>query len=208
MDGDEEYEGQRVTAHHEAGHAIAAMKTGGRVRQMNICDRNEDDKNGYTIASYPDVDEAFYIYAGPWAEAKFSKPSETIDLDRVLGCLRTNADDWTAFQRATGHDVDDFAWISMQAPLAFGGLMPPEYRPNWAWHEKAAAVLLQAWDDGEIQALADQLLAHKRVIELRNRQLLRREGTRDCWDASDYYAVPDGGNGLVGPPPHTGRATH
>jgi hypothetical protein len=123
-------------------------------------------------------------------------------LDRVLGCLRTNADDWTAFQRATGHDVNDNAWMSMQYPLALGGLMPPEYRPNWAWHEKAEGVLARAWDDGEIQDLAEQLMAHKQEIELSNGQRPIREDARDRWHGNDYREISDGGgSGLVGPPP-------
>lgn len=201
MAEEEDYVGQRVTAYHEAGHAVAAMRAGGRIAQINICDRNVNDKDGFTQASYPRPDEVFYIYAGPWAEAKFERPTETIDLDRVLGYLRTNADDWIFFQRAAGHMVTDTAWIPMQSSLAYGGLVPSEYRPNWAWHEKAEALLNRAWDDGEIPELAEQLLAHEHEIKLRNGQVLTRAHTRDQWDGSDYHDAPDDGDGLVGPPP-------
>jgi peptidase M50B-like protein len=178
MQAGEDYPGQHMTAYHEAGHAIAAIKTGGRIKEMNLEDRTANDENGYTVASYPAPDEAFYIYAGPWTHAKFNKPSKPVEPADVIQQFLQNSDDWIAFKKATGIT-----------------------RPDPAWHEKAAKVLAKAWDNGEIQGLAERLIAHTPEIDLDNGQRLVRENARDRWHGTDYHDVPDDGDGLVGPPP-------
>ena len=208
MDDDEAYEGQRRTAYHEAGHAIAAIKTPhGSVKYIDICDRNVDDESGGTFASSPDADDAFRIYAGPWAEEKFNNPDEAIDRDGVLGCLRTNEDDWTDFQHALGNDVSPTAWTQMQEAALGIGTAPREYRPSSAWHDKATSVLVKAWDDGDIQQLAEQMMARRKEIQLPNGQSIVREDTRDRWNAKDYCEAPRDGSGLVGPPPPIDQTT-
>lgn len=204
---DEDYEGQRVTAYHEAGHAIAASKCpDGRVKSIDICDRSKDDEeNGATSASCRDADGAFLFYAGAVAEAMFWAPGRTVNTEMALTFLRANRDDWIEFQTAAGNFVGVSEWTQLQDALrGEGEPMPLEYRPPREWHEKAAGVVAAAWDAGEIQDLAEQMLAHKKCIELCNGQRLIREGVQDRWCGTDYRRAPDDGDGLVGPPPSSG----
>ncbi|OBI88647.1 hypothetical protein A9X01_14715 [Mycobacterium asiaticum] len=83
--------------------------------------------------------------------------------------LRGNRDDWIAFQRLVGNEVGVSEFTQMQESVAFG--LPAlseyrEYRPPQEWHEKADGVLAPAWNDGEIQALAERTRAKDREIQL------------------------------------------
>lgn len=166
------------TVRHEVGHAIAAIKTGGRVKEMNLGDRDVNDEYGYTHASYPQSEAAFYHYAGSWTQAKFDRPDKPVQrCDIIPYYWLQNLDDAVMFRDATGIT-----------------------RPHPAWHEKVTKVLAKAWDDGEIQGLAEQFIALAPEIDLHNGQMLIRRGENALWRGTDYYDVPDNGGGLVGPP--------
>ena len=51
-----------VTACHEAGHAVAAVRRGGWVNEIDISDK------GHTCTEHEPADKAFIVYAGPWRE--------------------------------------------------------------------------------------------------------------------------------------------
>ena len=129
---------------------MAAVKCpGGRVNEIDISYDPLLDKRGYTRHEHQPADQAFIIYAGPWAQASAIWPGETIYLDRVLTVLRWNDDDWKAFQQAMGHDVSDDDVMKVKIAVADGGDPPPEVRPDETWHEKTAEVLVQAWPELE-----------------------------------------------------------
>lgn len=189
--------GDRVlyfTAYHEAGHAVAAAKCpDGHVDEIDI--RNTpfvETERGGTKHDHRPEDQAFIIYAGPWAHARAKWPGETIDLDRVLAVLRWNADDWTAFQQVHGHEVSANDLMQFQIAATDGGIAPPEYWPNMTWHEEAAEVLVRAWP--EIQELAEKMLAGEREIVLSNGQRLVREPP-NIWPPN-IWRNPDAPSGV------------
>lgn len=51
-------------AHHEAGHAVAAVARGGKLIEISLT-------NAFTRHISDLSDEAFVIFAGPWAEARW-----------------------------------------------------------------------------------------------------------------------------------------
>jgi hypothetical protein len=167
------------TAYHEAGHALAAAKCPeGRVDEIDIrFNPFVADERGATKHDHRPEDQAFIIYAGPWAHARAVWPGETIDLDRVLAFLRSNTDDWVAFQKVHGHNVGPNEVIQLGIAASDGGIGPREYRPSLTWHEAAAEVLTRAW--AEIEELAEKMLAGEREIKLGNGHRLVREP--DVW---------------------------
>jgi hypothetical protein len=72
----------QVTAHHEAGHAVAVlMRNGGQLHYVDI--NASDEWLGYTHYASKPPDRAFITFAGPWAEARTQWP--LTDLDGVDG---------------------------------------------------------------------------------------------------------------------------
>jgi hypothetical protein len=148
-----------VTAHHEAGHARAAARRGGTVLQIDIS-YVEFTMRGSTWADIDTpADEAFYAYAGSWAQARLRGPEECAYTDKVWSLLRENSDDWGVLQKAMGrhgltqHDIgfaEIFGVEDRQYPP------PGEVRPDKAtvqqWHEDLA----EEWP--KIQDLAQQML--------------------------------------------------
>jgi len=108
MDDDEDQEkNQRLTAYHEAGHAVAVANCPqGRVDEIDV-GYNElvGEWLGQTLHDHRDEDQAFIIYAGPWAHARAEWPEETIDVAHVEIQYRRNFSDWRAYERAKGGDV-------------------------------------------------------------------------------------------------------
>jgi len=195
---------RRQAAYHEAGHAVAALRSPrGRVLMIDITNKPllGDQERGHTLSQTVDADEAFVIYAGSWAHASLIWPGETIDPDRVLGALRWNADDWLAFQQVAGHATAEKDDLALQASQT-SGIAPPEYRPGSEWHQKATDVLGAAWS--EIEELAQQMLDGQHEIELSNGQrILGDTTTPDRWvdpEPMTEFANADE-DGLVGPLP-------
>jgi hypothetical protein len=112
-----------VTAHHEAGHAVAAVMRGaGELRSVTI--ERTDEYLGHTGFRGKPCDSAFVTYAGPWAEARAQWPHPTLDGedddgcifgDYVTGAFLLNADgDGADYRR---HCADDGALLGGHAHL-------------------------------------------------------------------------------------------
>lgn len=183
---DQDYAERRHTAYHEAGHAIAAIKTpGGAVEHIDICNRRKNDaESGGTNSSSVDADDAFRIYGGPWAHVKFYRPTDPLTFHDVLTCIYNNADDQVAFLDMADRDAGLHAVDTIED-----------------WHGRANRVMSAAWDAGEVQDLAEAMLARHNEIRLSNGQLLVRDSWRDRWVDEDYVQAPREGRGLVGPLP-------
>ena len=98
---------RRVTAHHEAGHAGAAARVGGRVDGIDIS-YTPLLARGWTAVDVPDItDITFYTYAGSWAQTRLIAPDRCHDREALWTLVRTNSDDWAEIQRSLGRTVTD-----------------------------------------------------------------------------------------------------
>ncbi|MCV7224449.1 hypothetical protein [Mycolicibacterium komossense] len=183
---DEDYPERRHTAYHEAGHAIAAIKTPrGAVEHIDICDRNNNDaESGGTNCSSVTADDAFRVYGGPWAHVKFYRPADALTFYDVLTCIYANNDDQDLFIHYAERDAEIFTAETFED-----------------WHERADGVMSAAWEAQEVQNLAEEMLARAKKIRLSNGQLLIRDSWRDRWVCKDFVPAPEEGKGLVGPLP-------
>ncbi|BBY08113.1 M50 family metallopeptidase [Mycobacterium noviomagense] len=99
-----------LTAHHEAGHAVAALlRGGGELKSMTI--EPTADYAGCTWSRSKAVDRAFIVYAGPWAEARVRWNGPTLDdfdedgldfNDHLMTAFLRNPDDRAAYKEAGG----------------------------------------------------------------------------------------------------------
>lgn len=106
---DESDRQRQVTAHHEAGHAVAAcMRGGGSLTSITIEPTTEH--LGQTWTKHEPWDLAFITYAGPWAEGRAAWPAQlpldaedhdgiTLE-DYVYGAWIRNPTDAADYQRA------------------------------------------------------------------------------------------------------------
>jgi hypothetical protein len=76
---------RELTAHHEAGHAVAVLMRG--AGQLHYIDLNATDEYlGYTHYASKPCDSAFITYAGVWAEARAQWPLADLDAEDDDGC--------------------------------------------------------------------------------------------------------------------------
>jgi hypothetical protein len=74
-----------ITAHHEAGHAVAAvMRGGGELLLISI--EPTVDYLGHTQTRGKIFDAAFFTFAGPWAEARAQWPHPHLEGPDDDGC--------------------------------------------------------------------------------------------------------------------------
>jgi hypothetical protein len=126
---------RHVTAHHRAGHAVAAVLVGGEVEHVRLVGDLDADRWGNTRSTMmPRVDtRAFATFAGPWADARVRWP-DGLPLDK------TNADGRTFSQcvaEAFAVDYVDGDDVDLDDLDALG--VEPEYGGDdlqcylWVW---------------------------------------------------------------------------
>lgn len=102
-----------LTAHHEAGHAVAAvMRGGGTFTSITITPTA--DCAGMTRTQVMVWDAPFVVYAGPWAQARARWSEPTLDDDDADGCcfedhvfaaLMENPDDFDSYRQHLDHPI-------------------------------------------------------------------------------------------------------
>jgi hypothetical protein len=113
-----------ITAHHEAGHAVAAVMRGGGVLVSITIDPTEDYL-GHTQFRVKRWDAAFATFAGPWAEARSRWPGGEVDDD---GCV---LDDYvTAAFMANPNDLSDYGDHLERERNQYGGHWPEVIHPG------------------------------------------------------------------------------
>jgi hypothetical protein len=70
-----------LTTHHEAGHAVAAVVFGGELISVTIDPPSEHPERAGNTEVRMDKpwDLHIVVYAGPWAEARFQWPRDSVD---------------------------------------------------------------------------------------------------------------------------------
>lgn len=153
-----------ITAHHEAGHAVAALMRGGGECHRITIEPTETHWGMTRTTVKPFVDDAgFSTFAGPWADARVRWPAELpFDECDEDGC--TFADLITeVFVNDADGDLEQYeaVWESDRVQIAprEGKLALPEgFSPmTEEWYEaKWSDELEQVWP--VIQALATRLM--------------------------------------------------
>jgi hypothetical protein len=174
---------RRRDRYHESGHAIAAVIREGFVTSMDFSFEVE------TKTNLKKADEAFMVWAGPWAQAHWEG---NCTVDRIMELFQTQSwFDWPVYEeardprRAAEMDVRGAA---LRAEVADGEKRPkPENLPavtppEPGWH----CELMKAWP--EIEGLAESLLKGDSPIRLSNGQQLVLDESRDYeywWDPNE-----------------------
>lgn len=172
-----------LAAHHEAGHAEAAVILGGWVSEIYV-----HYEYGYTRHD-GDSDRRMVYYAGSWAEVRALREMQEMDrsgLDaagrdfkrQVLALLaQKNGSDWVRYERECHHDVRELVG-----------------KANWAYlndlpfDESIVTVPDETWDDEleelwpKIKHLAYRLYRDEQVINVGTTELFK-VGT-DCWQSA------------------------
>ncbi|CAM3829609.1 M50 family metallopeptidase [Tsukamurella strandjordii] len=165
-----------LAAHHEAGHAMAAVMRGGSSLRAASIDL---DRPGHGLTRFRSAqwDFGFIAYAGPWAEARFKwgdRPLDERDEDDcefsgyVVGVLVNQPDDATAW-RSWLHAPEQ---ESLRKALADQGMT---FAPEVGWERDLEAVWTQ------IQALATRIHARELVTDREVRALYHETLPRDGW---------------------------
>lgn len=148
-----------TTAHHEAGHAVAAVYRGGRLVKIVMTEADPTSVDwdaewaGYTRHRTPRVHHPFTTFAGPWAEAKWE--SET---DSGVSCFGEAFD--IAWENS--YDGDGYYYASLIEPVweaarraGLGHRVGADWEINW---QDELELLWPA-----IRAVAEMLLAGETV---------------------------------------------
>jgi hypothetical protein len=166
---------QYLTAHHEAGHAVATLLRGGG-ELLWITIEPTSKYLGYTGHRTKAVavgDRMFITFAGPWAEARAGWPQPSIDGEDDDGCIfddhlfaawAHNRDgDFDAYEQMR---VDDLGMLTLAAEHC--GITPGELREQQGglWRDE----LERAW--GVIQQVAKLLLTGATVTDAVVRELV------------------------------------
>lgn len=113
---------RRQTAHHEAGHAVAAVVRGGTFHGFTLEPTLSHD-GGVYVTQEPEHRD-FVIFAGPWADARADwgdRPLTDVD-----GSGLTFHDYLRASMRSNGSDLELYAPEIDQTELFYSGLYGEE----------------------------------------------------------------------------------
>ena len=87
MAAPDDHHQRHLTAHHEPGHAVAALMRGGG-ELVSVTIEPTAEYAGHTGLRSKPFDIAFVTYAGPWAEARAQWPAEvSLDAEDGDGCV-------------------------------------------------------------------------------------------------------------------------
>ncbi|MEB3023924.1 M50 family metallopeptidase [[Mycobacterium] crassicus] len=164
-----------LTAHHEAGHAVAAVMRGGtQLHYVNVI--QDGDTLGFTHYSGRRCDEAFIAYAGPWAEARAQWPISDLNdedddgctfPDYVTGAFLTNIDgDAEAYQSALKAEL--LGPPDPELLTAREGIWGRELQRAWPVVQQVAQLL--AADGADMYHSADHRAWHDVIRELLDRR--------------------------------------
>ena len=70
-----------IVAHHEAGHAVAAVMRGGSLLLSVELSPGGPERDGITWARAKQFDSAFMSWSGPWAEARYQWGERALDAE-------------------------------------------------------------------------------------------------------------------------------
>jgi hypothetical protein len=180
-------------AHHEAGHAGAAVRCGGTVDGIDIS-WTPWRARGWNHVDIPAREcEAFYAYAGSWVDDVLLRPAgEPIDLDNLWFRVQANKDDWAVLQRALGRDDVSHEDITRAEMCGAEGLSPPppedkggRMSPPAGEVRPPTATVLQWHDDLDdewprIKALAQRLIDGAAEITVGTGPSLKKV-SESCW---------------------------
>ncbi|KKW66347.1 hypothetical protein AAV95_02605 [Mycolicibacterium elephantis] len=153
-----------LTVFHEAGHAVAALRSDYPVNEIYI-----DPNDGFVDKGTHDDNEAekFIVSAGPWAEARAIRVIAGVDgedgfTDLWRSLFRKNKDDWRMYHEALGHEVSEADSVKARESYFFPDTSPPSYEdlPGGGWDafpadfwdevRDLAMMMLEALDDLEV----------------------------------------------------------
>jgi hypothetical protein len=148
------------TAHHEAGHAVAAVMRGGDVHHLKLGDPTDAglldvdrESIGVTRNTSDSWNVPFVAFAGPWAQWRHRKETgETEDWDLVWDWLDAGSDNgWDPLGDYTLMDYDNLT----EAQIA---LWIEELEPHWPAIVAVAAIALAGdpVNTEVVEALIDQ----------------------------------------------------
>ena len=122
-------------AHHEAGHAVAAVARGGYLVEIFLGEVDwttdgGDDVPGHTRHQTKPVNAPFVTYAGPWATAKWTVENDpdVDDFDNALEYAWDDAADGDALKY--GGAVDQLNEFAQQLGLGWVGAA---WEADWHW---------------------------------------------------------------------------
>lgn len=153
-----------LTAHHEAGHAVAALMRGGG-ELLSITIEPTAQYAGFTRTRHQIWDAAFVTFAGPWAEARATWGPRALDDIDDDGCCFGDyvTEAWFNNLHGDGQTYQD----NLIGESAFGLARDPAEREDW-WSTE----LDDRWP--VIQAVALLLLDGERVDHATVDELLTR----------------------------------
>lgn len=160
-----------LTAHHEAGHAVAAlMRGGGQLRSITI--EPTTTYLGHTGYRGKPCDTAFVTYAGPWAEARAQWVRPTLDDEDDDGCtfedyvsvaFLSNADgdgeDYRRAQEAEAAQLGEFGQQFLDLTGVRQEMWSGELEQSWPLIQQVAAIAMLV--DGPVAAEAAATLVDR-----------------------------------------------
>ncbi|OMC44100.1 hypothetical protein A5745_16830 [Mycobacterium sp. IS-2888] len=117
-------------AHHEAGHAVAAVARGQKLLQVFLGDF-DNDPSGATVHESDLLTQPFITFAGPWAEAMWMVENDD-HVDDISEALEY------AWSENTEGDADKYHAIVNMLEIAAACFGLGRIGPTWEidWHDE------------------------------------------------------------------------